>query len=357
MGKKVFRLKNKLKDPELYKAIKSFLTSYLPIVKKKSPHTVSAYQDALNLYLRFITEEYQIRLQNVATADFCQEKIVAFLEWLKNVRKNEATTINQRLSHIKGFCKYLKKNDVLSFVSYEEICDISEMKDTRVPEFIWLSNEEVKLILRQPDTNKKTGIQDRFFLALLYESGCRDDEILHLRVKDFRINKEGEPDVHIFGKGSKHRCTPISKNIMSYYDEYCKIYHPDIQLKQDDFLFYTVRNGINSQMSADNVQRFMRTYEGKAKAIKNDIPHLHPHLWRRTRAMHLYISGVPLPLISEWLGHSNEETTRIYARATDEMKRQAQRKLNENENAVFKGDIAFKYAGDEDALKKLCGLK
>ena len=39
------------------------------------------------------------------------------------------------------------------------------------------------------------------------------------------------------------------------------------------------------------------------------------------------------------------------------MKRQAQRKLNEAENAVFKEDIAFKYADDKDALKKLCGLK
>lgn len=350
-------MKCKLKDPGLYKMIKNFLTSYLPVVKKKSQHTVRAYQDALNLYLSFLNEEYHISLREVTVSDFCQAKIVAFLEWLKNARNNEATTINQRLSHIKGFCKYLKKNDVLSFVSYEEICDISEVKDARVPEFIWLSNEEVKLILTQPDTSKKTGIRDRFFLALLYESGCRDDEILHLRVRDFVINKEGEPDVHIFGKGDKHRCTPISRNIMPYFEDYCRLYHPDIGTKQDDLMFYTIRNGIKAQMSQDNVQRFMRTYEEKAKAIKPDIPHLHPHLWRRTRAMHLYIAGVPLPLISEWLGHSNEETTRIYARATDEMKRQAQRKLNEAENAVFKEDIAFKYADDEDALKKLCGLK
>lgn len=350
-------MKCKLKDPGLYRMIKNFLTSYLPVVKKKSPHTVRAYQDALNLYLSFLNEEYHISFREVTASDFCQAKIIAFLEWLKNTRNNEATTINQRLSHIRGFCKYLKKNDVLSFVAYEEICDISEVKDARVPEFIWLSNEEVKLILTQPDTSKKTGIRDRFFLALLYESGCRDDEILHLRVRDFVINKEGEPDIHIFGKGDKHRCTPISKNIMPYFEDYRRLYHPDIGTKQDDLMFYTIRNGIKAQMSQDNVQRFMRTYEEKAKAIKPDIPHLHPHLWRRTRAMHLYIAGVPLPLISEWLGHSNEETTRIYARATDEMKRQAQRKLNEAENAVFKEDIAFKYADDEDALKKLCGLK
>jgi integrase/recombinase XerD len=39
------------------------------------------------------------------------------------------------------------------------------------------------------------------------------------------------------------------------------------------------------------------------------------------------------------------------------MKRQEQRKLEENENSVFREDIAFKYADDEETLKKLSGLK
>ena len=350
-------MKVKLKDPNLFKSIKSFLTSYLPVVKKKSPHTISAYQYALNLYFQFLAENYHLELKDIRISDFNQEKIVGFLEWLKAVRKNEVTTINQRLFHIRGFCKYLMKNDVLSFILYEEIRDISEAKDARVMDFIWLSVEEVKLILEQPDINKKTGIRDRFFLALLYESGCRDDEILHLRLRDFVINKNGEPDIHIFGKGNKHRCAPLSTDIVPYFNEYCNIYHPNIKDEQDDLMFYTVRNGIKTQMSADNVQRFMKAYEGKSKLTKDDIPHLHPHLWRRTRAMHLYTAGVPLPLISEWLGHSNEETTRIYARATDEMKRQAQRKLEKNEDSVFKDNVTFKYADDEEILKKLSGLK
>ena len=45
------------------------------------------------------------------------------------------------------------------------------------------------------------------------------------------------------------------------------------------------------------------------------------------------------------------------ARATDEMKRQAQRKLEENEDPVFKDNVTFKYADDEEILKKLSGLK
>ena len=144
-------MKNRLNDPELFKAIKIFLTSYLPVVKKKSPHTVSAYKDAINMYFCFLNKSFSISLNDVSTNDLSQAKIVSFLEWLKNTRKNEATTINQRLSHIKGFCKYLKKNDVLSFVSYEEICEISEMKDTRVLDFVWLSIVSVKTTVPSPD--------------------------------------------------------------------------------------------------------------------------------------------------------------------------------------------------------------
>ena len=101
----------------------------------------------------------------------------------------------------------------------------------------------------------------------------------------------------------------------------------------------------------------MRTYEKQIKADGTEIIHLHPHLFRRTRAMHLYIAGVPLPLVSEWLGHSNEETTRIYAKATDEMKRRAQQKVNEALKEIMEEDPVFKYANDEDVLKKLSGLK
>jgi hypothetical protein len=34
------------------------------------------------------------------------------------------------------------------------------------------------------------------------------------------------------------------------------------------------------------------------------------------------------------------------------MKRQAQRKLEENEDSVFKDNVTFKYADDEEILKK-----
>ena len=67
--------------------------------------------------------------------------------------------------------------------------------------------------------------------------------------------------------------------------------------------------------------------------------------------------GGALPTISEWLGHSNIETTRFYAKVTEEMKREALHKLSDSDRSVFKDDVVFKYANDEDAIKRLCGLK
>lgn len=289
----------KIKDPELYRLMKSFLTIYLPDTKQKSTHTVLAYRDALNLYMDFLDSVKSIKLKNVCISDFNQENISAFLRWLHEERGNESTTINQRLSHIKGFCRYVQKKDILAFKAYSEICGIAGYKDERVKDFTWLAIEDVKLVLKQPDINKKTGIRDRFFIALMYESGCRNDEILHMKLKNIVINKAGESDVHISGKGNKHRCTPLSKDIVPYFNEYCRRYHPDAEKDSDELLFYTLRNGIKCQMSQDNVQRFIKTYEKKAQEINAYFPHLHPHLWRRTRAMHLYLAGVPLPLVSE----------------------------------------------------------
>ena len=106
-------------------------------------------------------------------------------------------------------------------------------------------------------------------------------------------------------------------------------------------------------MSRDNVARI----EEKLREQKPELLHLHAHLFRRSRAMHLYEAGVPLPTISEWLGHSNIETTRFYTQITTQMKRDALHKLSESDKSVFKNDVAFKYAGNEEMLKRLCGLK
>lgn len=95
-------------------------------------------------------------------------------------------------------------------VVYEEIREIKDAVDDRLVDFSWLSIEDVKLMLDQTILSRDA-IRDRFFLSVLYESGARISEVLLLKQSDLRPTKDGEVDVHFYGKGRKHRITPLSK--------------------------------------------------------------------------------------------------------------------------------------------------
>lgn len=136
---------------------------------------------------------------------------------------------------------------------------------------------------------------------------------------------------------------------------YLKIFHPDYKNRMDDYLFYTTSHGERHPMSRDTVQLFMKNYGKAARKICPDIPEqVHPHQLRHTRAVHLYRGGMPLSILSEFLGHASEETTRIYAYADTEMKRKAIEKATPK--TIPGNETPIWDASDDAVLRKLAGL-
>lgn len=343
-----------IKDPALFQGIRKFLTEDMPIVRKKSANTVDSYRYTINLFLTFLREKHDKLLISVTVKDFCQSNILEFMDWLIEARGNKASTVNLRLKHIKRFCRFLMDENILMISELSSIQKITDIPNATWETIKFLTVQETKLILSQPDINKAIGLRDSFFLYLLYDSGCRIQEMLDLKLRNFVILK-GNAELHIVGKGNKYRVTPISQELIPKFERYCNTYHQCSNY--EDYLFYTTRKGVRSQMSSDAVQAFIKKYGDRARAINAEIPHLHPHLFRHTRAMHLYMAGMPLELVSQWLGHSQIETSLIYARATTEMKRRAIEKISTAENSVFRGDEKFKYADNESVIRQLYGLR
>ena len=114
---------------------------------------------------------------------------------------------------------------------------------------------------------------------------------------------------------------------------------------------------LDSNEKADFILNIYELYiYSKAKEKCSSVPdNIHPHLWRHTRAMHLYQHGMDLTLISQWLGHSNLETTLIYAHADTEHKRKA---IEKAMNTGKPADEPFEpyTVSDEEILHKLYGL-
>ena len=156
------------------------------------------------------------------------------------------------------------------------------------------------------------------------------------------------------GKGSKPRRLPISGETAQHFGRYAAVFHPSPEPATP--MFCTVRNHRPTRMSDDNVARFIRQHATAARASCPDVPaRVHPHMLRHSRAMHLYQAGMPLALLTEWLGHADPETTLIYAHADTETKRRA---LEKASSATTHSPLPAPLWHDrEDIIQRLCGLK
>ena len=191
-------------------------------------------------------------------------------------------------------------------------------------------------------------------MVMLYDTGARIQEILSLRLCDLKIDKT--PTAIIHGKGAKTRIVPLMPETVKHLKKYLSVLHPDEHMHSESYLFFTRHKGQKVQMCDDTARYRIQRYAAAAKENCPDVPdNPHPHMWRHTRAMHLYQHGMDLERISQWLGHSQLETTLIYAHSDTEDKRKAiaaalgDGVTGQLNNAPYTVD-------DEDILRKLYGL-
>lgn len=344
----------KLKDETLFRLIHDYLSVYLPDQKCCSRNTIKSYREALNQLFDFITIEKNIPLTDVTFETINSLMISDYLEWLEKGRHCSISTRNQRLACIRSFFKYAGIMDITVTVFQNELKKVP-FKQSVSKTVDFMSEEALKVVLAQPDANTKTGMRNLFFMILMYDTGARNREILDLKIRDFRADSK-TPCVYLTGKGNKKRIVPVMVKTVEHFRNYARIYHPEDNPER--YLFYTVRQGVPQKMSDDNVARFMKKYGNAAKEICTEVPdNLHPHLFRHSRSIHLYRAGMPLALLSEWLGHAQLETTMIYAYADTEMKRDAIQKATGNQNPLMNNEPVPYWKGDDQIIRKLYGLK
>ena len=103
----------KVKDPVLFRKIKTFLTEYLPVIRKRSKNTISSYKAAINIYLSFIQYKTQKQLYEITIKDFTAENIQEFMDWLKVENNNTAPTINSASGYFSPQ-KFIKEGIYIS---------------------------------------------------------------------------------------------------------------------------------------------------------------------------------------------------------------------------------------------------
>jgi site-specific recombinase XerD len=346
----------KLGNSTLFGLIHDYLKLYLPKQRKLSPNTIRSYREALELFVDFLKDEHKIPLQDVTFEMFTADKILAFLDHLEAVRGCTVSTRNNRLSIIKAFLSYAVDRDVTTVVIQNELRKVPVKKSNVIESVEYMSMAAVSAILAQPNAATPKGLRDRFFMMLLYDTGARVQEMIDITLKDIRINKTSTITLH--GKGSKTRSVPLMEKTVEHLQRYLSIFH-QAPYNGNDKLFYTVSHKNRNPMSASCIRLFIGQYGKAAKKECIEVPdNVHPHLWRHSRAMHLYQQGMNLILVSEWLGHANLETTQIYAHADTEHKRKAIAAATPQDSPLQVQLAPERFTiSDDDTLKRLTGLR
>lgn len=336
-----------------FQTLRGYLTVYLPSQKCCSENTLKAYREVLNCLVDYLQNEKGIGLGQISFELFDEAFVLEFLDWLQATRHYNAATRNHRLMVLRAFFRYAGMVDCAQIDTHLKLKKIP-MKNEQGRIVEYLSEDALKALLAQPDISKPSEYRNMVFMTLMYDVAARCSELLDLCVQDLRLGSR-HPTVYLTGKGNKTRLVPMMLQTAKHCEQYLSQFHPESTRKGSDYLFFTVSHGERHRMSPDNVACFMKKYGEQAQHLCLEVPDkVHPHQLRHTRAIHLYRDGMPLALLSEFLGHANAETTKIYAYADTEMKRAAIQKGEKARGAIPSEEPIWK--NDDVMLRKLCGL-
>lgn len=337
---------------DFFEAIRQFLLDYLPKQGCLSANTIRSYRQTLNLFVSWLRKEKEIPTAKIDFSCINSDVVLEFLSWFEDSRNCSASTRNQRLMALRSFLNYAGQMNCTQTALYLSALSIPSKKSPgKVVKA--LSDSVLTALLQQPNPSKKD-LRNWVIMMLMYDTAARCGEILAMNICDLRLATE-HPIAYLHGKGNKTRTVPLLPKTVRHCTQYLKKFHPHETAGSEAPLFYTVIHGTQQRMSPDPVAAFLNKY-GKMAALKcTEVPpHIRPHMLRHSRAMNLYRAGMPLVLLSQYLGHAQAETTKIYAYADTEMKRAAIEKADAIRNGSPIPDEIW--ADDEDMILRFSGL-
>lgn len=285
--------------------LSSFLQSFT-IEKNLAQLTLSSYEKDIRQFLRYLDVEglNLLKLNHLTLRQF-----LALLKEHAYAR----STIARKMSAIRGFLRFLKKENLLRDVSWEVVS--TPKKEKKLPKFLYL--DEVLELLAAPSRESILGCRDRAILEVLYGTGIRVGELVALSTSSVDLE---EGYLKIFGKGSKERIVPVGMYALQAIVTYLHKSRPLLiarakEREESPALFL---NRFGQRLSDRSVRRLFKKYERKAGISCG----LSPHVLRHTFASHLLNAGADLRAVQEMLGHISVSTTQLYTHITkEELKR------------------------------------
>ena len=227
------------------------------------------------------------------------------LSWAMTERGCTPTTVNNERRVLSTFFQWLENEDIIRKSPVKRTKSLKEERGDKKP----FSDEDVAK-LRESCRDDR----ERAVVELLLSSGMRVAELCGLNRDD--MDMQGR-ECEVLGKGRKRRTCYFSAEAKLYLERYL-----ESRTDADPALIVSDKKP-NTRLSISAIEGMVRRIGARA-----GVSNTHPHRFRRTMATNNLRRGMKLEEIQQLLGHSNMDTTLIYAKVDRELLKVNARRLS-----------------------------
>ncbi|NCC80717.1 MAG: tyrosine recombinase XerC [Clostridia bacterium] len=264
---------------------------YLKYQKNYSDNTLQAYANDIRIFFDYLNRE------GINNPEHIDNRVLRSYLMVLNSEKRKRKTIARKITSLRGFFRFLKKNNLINNNPVENVKIPKAEK--RLPHVV----NEVEMfdfLENSFDLEKPLEQRDKAIFEVLYSSGLRVSELISLErgmIEDSYLR--------VIGKGNKERVAPLGKKALDAVNFYVNDGRKKIDRNKTVKLFLNNNGG---PLTARGVRYILNKYIQKY-FLKQKIS---PHVFRHSFATHLLNNGADLRTVQELLGHVNLSSTQIY---------------------------------------------
>ena len=303
-AQRIIELQNQSHGFKINKTSHIKLTDYIQsVAEKKSENEVrKTVLHAVVYHLR------RYNPNDIQLSRIDKDYILGFLDYLKTAKQTH--TKKEKLLHVNTQVYYYKMlRYCLNYAVSEELISANPMNKIKKEkphkhrtEREYLTIDELRKLAQTPFYN---GLLKKAFLFSCF-CGLRHSDIIALTWGDIEMDDDGNSRLYIIQKKTKEAISlPLSQEAIKQLPK-------REDAKEDDIIFKKL-------ITLGRTNEILPKWAEQAGIKK----HITFHTARHTHATMLLTLGVDLYTVSKLLGHTNIQTTQIYAKLVDESKKKA----------------------------------
>jgi len=261
--------------------------------------------NTLAAYRRDLADTSQLLHAGKTSLSDCNADDLRQVISLWHQRGLSARSVARRLSALRQFMGWAVDDQIRT----DNPCRWIDNPSLPAPLPKSLSEDEVAKLLAAANAMQPPALSYRAvaMLEILYATGLRVSELVHLQVSQFRR----QPDsILVVGKGGRERLVPLGLAAKRAAADWLELRDATPSYLLSDYMFPGVSSTADGGAMAR--QQFAQLLKTIAVAAQIDPRRVTPHKIRHSFATHMLNRGADLRSLQTMLGHADIATTQIY---------------------------------------------